>query len=222
MLFSFCVQGNVPGVDFSLLWSKQSILQLLNVHFQAFALFQMLHHSCRNAVRRCSPPYSIPQLQYFWSSSSLCRGILSTGGCGICCGVGGISFLLVVGGAFTSAPSKFISSSLCTKNASRFLERERVCGSTKSQSHTQRQKGQSHNPHSRPRKKSHIRVRKRHIVQTHRKPNGTPNVPHLRSEITRHMIQTFFMAQTFLLSLDLSFPRLLRQISAAIFYTPSW
>ena len=91
------------------------------------------------AVHRCSPPYSMPQLRRAQSSTCMvvpsagdschvgrvCSGAPSGGGGGLCYGVGVVAFLLVAGGAFTGAPSKFIVSWLSTKQASRFLERER-------------------------------------------------------------------------------------------------
>ena len=53
------------------------------------------------AVHRCSPSNSISQLSLSKSSTSVCHCIVPIDEYGLCCGVGGIIFLLHAVGAFT-------------------------------------------------------------------------------------------------------------------------
>ena len=125
--------------------------------------------------------------------------------------MGNVAFLLVASDAVTGVPSIFINSWPSTKHIPRFLEREKVCGSTKS--------------HSRKRTVTTSTDEGTESTHTHRKTEGTPNTLHHRNvaevleNFTGHTIQTpcFTISLSHCASL---FPLLLSSRLASSFSLP--
>ena len=83
---------------------------------QAFTPVRVLLHLCTyrlsRAVHRCSSSHSFPHTPNSWSTTSIHSGVPSSGGCGLCCGVDSMIFLLDTGGTFSGVQTKFMSSGL--------------------------------------------------------------------------------------------------------------
>ena len=136
----------------------QAGTQLHNFHLHAVALVQVLLHSRNNRSVACRPPMfasatyrncNIPDPPLPSSVLPMVLPAADQVPLANCVSVfhqvaaAGFAeewavFLLVAGGDYTGAPVKFMNSCLSTKHASRCLAREKVSGSTNSQSESEK------------------------------------------------------------------------------------